>query len=70
MRKILPYRFKQSFGPFDMLTLHKYSDSQLFRYLSNPDFTVYNFTKKPPLRLIYFFKYLKFYVDSGNAAKN
>ena len=23
MKKILPYRFKQSFGPFNMLAVHK-----------------------------------------------
>ena len=52
-----------------MLTVHKFSDSWLFSYLSNPDFAVSNFTKKSPVRLICFLRYLKFYIDSGNAAK-
>ena len=56
MKKIVPCRFKQSFRPFDMLTVHKCSDMGLFTHLSNPAFGVYNFRKKSPVRLIFFFK--------------
>ena len=33
--KILPWRFKESFGPFSMLTVHKCSDIGIFRHLRN-----------------------------------
>ena len=36
--KILPWRFKQCFGAFNMLTAHKRSDTQLFSQLSNAAF--------------------------------
>ena len=38
MTKIVPCRFKESFGPFNMFTIHKCSDKGLFRDLSNPAF--------------------------------
>ena len=38
MTKILPSRFNQFFGPFNMLTVYKCSDTGLFRHLSNPAF--------------------------------
>ena len=38
MTKILPCRFKQSFGLFNMLTIYKFSDTRLFRHLSHPAF--------------------------------
>ena len=38
MTKLLTCRFKQCFGPFNMLSLHKGSGKQLFRQLSNPAF--------------------------------
>ena len=57
----------QYFGRFDMLTVHKCSDIGILRHLSNPAFE--NFRKKPPLRLIFFSKSFKFYVDSRNVAK-
>ena len=34
--KILPCRFRQCFGFFNMLTLHRCSDMGLLRHLSNP----------------------------------
>ena len=70
MTKRLQSRYKQSFGPFNMLSVHKCPDTGLFTYLSNLLFPVNNFRKKSPLRLIFFSKYCKFYVDSGNAAKS
>ena len=36
MTKILPCRFKQCFGHFNLLTVHKCCDTGLFRHLSNP----------------------------------
>ena len=38
MTNILPCRFRHSFGPFNMLTVHKCSDTRLFTDLSNPAF--------------------------------
>ena len=38
MTKLQPCRFGQCFGPFNMLTLHKFSDTGLFTYLSNDAF--------------------------------
>ena len=32
-------KFKQSFGRFNMLTVHKCSDTGLSRHLSNPAFS-------------------------------
>ena len=70
MTKILPCRFKQSFGPFNMLSVHKCPDTGLFTYLSNLLFPVYNLRNKSPMSVIYFSKYCKFYVHSKNAAKS
>ena len=36
--KIVPCRFKQSFGPFNILTVHKCSDTWRFWHLSYPAF--------------------------------
>ena len=36
--KLLACRFKQSFGPFNILTVHKCSGTGLFRHLSSPTF--------------------------------
>ena len=38
MTKRLPCRFRHSFGPFNMLTVHKFSDTGLYKHLSNPAF--------------------------------
>ena len=38
MTKILPRRFKRSFAPFNILTVHKCSETRLFRSVSNPVF--------------------------------
>ena len=38
MTKIRPCSLKQCFGPFKMLTVHKCSDTRLFRVLINPAF--------------------------------
>ena len=54
MIKILPFRFKQSFGSFNMLTVHKWFDTGPFKSLVNPPFQVYNFGKKSPMRVILF----------------
>ena len=44
--KILPRRFKQSFGPFNMLSVRKCSDTLLFRHLSNPAFRSLRYQKQ------------------------
>ena len=62
--------FKESFLPFNMLTVYKSSEKGLFRHLVTTFFAVYSFRKTSPLRPIFFSKYCKVYVDSGNAVKN
>ena len=56
IRKIVSCRFKQSFGPFNMFTVHKCSDTGLYRHLSNPLLAVYSFRKKITSGTHYFFK--------------
>ena len=46
MTKILPWRLKQSFGPFNMLTVHKCSDTGFFGIKVTPLCSVYNFRNK------------------------
>ena len=54
----------QCFGRFNMLSVHKCSDTPLTRHLSNIGFC------SLPLRLIFFFsKYSKLYANSGIAEK-
>ena len=56
MTKILPCRFNLCFGPFIMLSIHKFSDRALFTHLSSQLFTVYKFRKKSPMSWIFSFK--------------
>ena len=44
--KIMLCRFKQSFGPFNMWTIHKCSETGLFRHLSDPTFCSLQFQKQ------------------------
>ena len=46
MTKILPWRFKRSFGSFNMVTVHKCSDTRPFRHLSNPGICNLKFQKQ------------------------
>ena len=39
-------RFKQCFGPFNMLAVHKCSDTGLFRHFNNPVFCSLKFQKQ------------------------
>ena len=52
MTKILPCKFKQNFGAFNMLTVHKCSDTGLFRHLSNRAFCNLRFQKQITFVLI------------------
>ena len=45
MAKQLSCRYDQCFGPFNMLTVHKCSDTRLFRHLSNHAFRSLQFCK-------------------------
>ena len=45
-KKILPRRFKQSFGLFNMLSVRKCSDILLFGHLSNPAFRSLRYQKQ------------------------
>ena len=60
MRKVLLRRFKESFKPFNMLTVHKCPDTGLFGHLLTPPFSVYNFRKKSPLRPIFSLRVFQF----------
>ena len=62
MRKILPCRFKESFGPFNMLTVHKCSDTGLFRHLSNPAFCSLQFEKEITSEAHLFFQSIRNYM--------
>ena len=56
MTKLLPCRFQQCFGTFNMLTDHKHSDTGLFRLLVTTLFEVYNFGNTSAMRLTSFFQ--------------
>ena len=45
-RKILSCRFKQCFGPFNILAVHKCSDTGLFGHLNNPGFCSLKFQEQ------------------------
>ena len=71
MTKLLPWRFKQCFGHFNMLTQHKCSDAGLFRHLSNHDFCNLKFWQISQLwGSSLFSKSSKFDVDFRNVEKN
>ena len=53
---ILPCTFMQSFRPFNMLTVHKCSNTRLFRHLSNPAFCTLWFKKQITYAAHFFFK--------------
>ena len=70
MTKIVPWRFKESFGRFNILTVHKCSDTEFFRHLSNSCFWNLKFMKQITSEThLFFSKYSKSYVDLGNAEK-
>ena len=46
MTKLLPSTFQQCFGHFNMLTVHKCSDTGLFRHLNNHVFCSLAFRKE------------------------
>ena len=56
MSKILPCSFEQCFGPFDMLTVYKCSDTGLLRHLSNADFCSLKFEKQITSEVHIFFQ--------------
>ena len=71
MRKILPCRFKQGFGVFNILTAHKCSDTGLFRLLSMSAFCSLKFQKEITSEArLFFTNNSKFYVESGKAERN
>ena len=53
-----------------MLLLEGSSETGLFRHLSDYVFGVRNFENTKSMRVIFFFKYLKFQLDFKNAARN
>ena len=62
MRKLLPCRFKESFGLFNMLPVHKCSDTGLFRHLSNPAFCSLQFQKEITSEAHLFFQSIRNYM--------
>ena len=67
MTETLPCRHKQCFRPCNMLTVHKCSDTRVFRHYVTPLFPVCSFRNKTPVRLIFFSNFSKFYIDFTNA---
>ena len=70
LTKTLLCRFKQWFRPFNMLTVHKSSDTGFFGLLSNSAFPVYNFSKKWPVRPNFFLKVFKILCKFWKCRKN
>ena len=70
MKKILPCRFKQSFGPFNMFTVHKCSETGLFGHLLTLLFQSKISKRNNLWGWSFCAKYSKFYVDIGNVEKN
>ena len=71
MTKILPCRWKESFGHFNMLSVHKCSDRGIFGYISISAFCSLYFHKEGTSEAhVFFSKYSKFYVDFRNGGKN
>ena len=70
MIKIVPCRFKQSFGLFKMLTVHKFSVTGLFEHVSNTTICSLYFQKEITSEAHLFLKkYSKFDVDFRKAEK-
>ena len=68
--KILPCRFKHSFGPFNMLTVHKWSETELYTHLSNLALQSLISERNNLLGSSFVSKYFKFYIESWKAEKN
>ena len=62
--------FQQSLSTFTMLLVAGYSEIGYFRHLSDYVFGVRNFENTKSMKVIFFFKYLKFQLDFKNAARN
>ena len=56
MKKILSCRFMQCFGPVNMLTIHKCSDTCFLGILVTPLFPVYNYRNKYRPKLVFCFE--------------
>ena len=56
LTKLLPCRFSQSLGPFNMSVSHNCSDTRLLGIKVTPVSPVYNFRNKSTMRIILFFK--------------
>ena len=70
MTKILPCRFMQCFVHYNVLTVHKCSNTWVFRHLSNPAFCSLYFQKKITSEAHLFWRYSKLYVEIGNVVKS
>ena len=62
--------FQQSLSTFTMLLVAGYSEIGYFRHLSDYVFGVRNFENTKSMRVIFFFKYLKFQLYFKNAERN
>ena len=68
--KLLWCRFEQCLGMFSMLLVKGFSQTELFRHLSDNVFRVRNFKITKPMRTAFLSKCSKFHVDFKNAAEN
>ena len=70
MVKVLSLRSKQCFGPFTTLPVKGFSEARLFTHLSNHVFRSPYFGNTYAMRVIFFWKCLKFNLDLNNAQNN
>ena len=70
MIKVLRRSFQQCLGTSAILLLERSSETGRFRHLSDNGFGVRNFQSTNAMRVIFFWKYLKFNLVFKNAARN
>ena len=70
MKKVLWRRIQQCLATISMLLVEVFSETSLFRHLSNQVFRVTNFRNAEAVRVNFFSKYSKLNVFFKNAAQN
>ena len=69
MTKILQWRFKQFFGHFNVLTVHKCSDTGLFGRLSKPALCSLKFQKQITSKAHLFFRSIENFFENPEMQK-
>ena len=70
MEKLVWFWFQWRFFPLTMLLVEKSLETELFRHLFNYAFQLLNFGNKSAIRVIFFWKCLKFNLHIKNAKRN